>query len=121
MERKPKLTQKSKGRRRRREIPLCASRPAPRSEPGRKASACSVRNDSGRRRKQKSETRSTLVRGRRDFFDVNGFLRRIEMAGQQHMRGREVSNGFWIFDNPDCLIIVCHKDGSLGFPFRVPD
>src|SRR5258708_10224921 len=32
----------------RREIPLCAGRPVRRSEPGRKTSACSVRNDGGR-------------------------------------------------------------------------
>ncbi len=37
------------------------------------------------------------------------------------MRSREVPNGFWIFDNPDCLIIVSYKDGSLRFPFRMPD
>src|SRR6267142_361773 len=35
------------GETKRREIPLCASRPPRRSESGRKASACSVRNDSG--------------------------------------------------------------------------
>jgi hypothetical protein len=35
------------------------------------------------------------------------------------MRGREVPNGFGIFDNPDCLIIVSYKDGPLGFPFRM--
>ncbi len=36
------------------------------------------------------------------------------------MRGREVPNGFRIFDYPDSLIIICYKDGPLGFPFRVP-
>src|SRR6267378_4274535 len=36
------------------------------------------------------------------------------------MRGREVPNGFRIFHNPDFLIIVCYKDGPLGFPFRMP-
>jgi len=36
------------------------------------------------------------------------------------MRGRKVPNGFWVFDYPDSLIIICYKDGSLGFPFRVP-
>jgi len=62
----------------------------------------------------------TLVRSGGDFLDVNGLLRRIELAGQRHMRGREVSNGFRVFDDPDGVIIVRHKDDSLGFPFRVP-
>ena len=42
------------------------------------------------------------------------------MAGQHHTRGRVVSDGFRIFDHPDDVIFVRHKDGSLGFPFRVP-
>ncbi len=57
----------------------------------------------------------------RDFPDVNGLLRSIELAGHHHMRGGEVPDGFRIFDNPDGVILVCHKDGPLGFPFRVPD
>ena len=47
-------------------------------------------------------------------------LRRIELAGQHHMSGGEVLNGFWIIDNPDCLIFVSYKHWSLGFPFRMP-
>src|SRR6266478_2249466 len=61
-----------------------------------------------------------LVRSGGDFLDVNRLLRRIELAGQQDMRGRVVSDGFRIFDHPDGVIFVRHKDGSLGFPFRVP-
>jgi hypothetical protein len=52
---------------------------------------------------------------------MNRLLRRIELAGERHMRGGEVSNDFWIFDHPDGAIVIGHKDGSLGFPFRVPD
>src|SRR5260370_41576780 len=44
----------------------------------------------------------------------------MELARQQHMRGREVPHGFRIFDDPDSLIIVCYKDGALAFPFGVP-
>jgi hypothetical protein len=44
-----------------------------------------------------------------DFLDVNGLLRRIELAGQNDVRGREVPDGFRIFDNPDGLIFICHK------------
>ena len=70
-------------------------------------------------RDQKSETRTTLVRDRGDFLDVNGLLGGIELAGQAHMRGGKVPNGFGIFDDPESLIRVGDKDRSLGFPFRV--
>ena len=50
---------------------------------------------------------------------MKGLLRGIEIAGEQHMRGREVLNGFGVFDYPDRAIIVGYEDGSLGFPFRV--
>src|SRR5208282_5794644 len=62
---------------------------------------------------------TTLLRSGCDLLHVNRLLRRIEFGLQRHMRGGEVSNGFRIFYNPDCLIIVCYKDGPLGFPFRV--
>ncbi len=64
---------------------------------------------------------TTFLRSGGDLLNVNRFLRRIEFARQQHMRGREVANGFRIFDDPDSLIIVCYKDGALGFPFRMPN
>ncbi len=63
---------------------------------------------------------TTLLGGGSDFFNVNDLLRGIELAGQQDMCGREILNGFGIFDDPDGLIIVGYKDGSAGFPFRVP-
>jgi hypothetical protein len=63
---------------------------------------------------------SPQLRSGSDFLDVKRLLRRIELAGQQHMGGGEVLNGFWIFDNPDCPIIFSYEDGSLGFPFRMP-
>src|ERR1700730_1952195 len=62
---------------------------------------------------------STLLRHGRDFLDVNRFLRGIEFARHQYVDGREVPYGFRIFDNPDSLIIVGHKDSALRFPFRV--
>ncbi len=62
-----------------------------------------------------------LLRGGGDFLDVKRLLGRIELARQHDMRGREVLNGFSILDNPDSLVLVRHKDGSLGFPFRVAD
>jgi hypothetical protein len=37
------------------------------------------------------------------------------------VRGGEVLDGFGVFDNPDGLIGVGDKDGTLGFPFRVTD
>jgi hypothetical protein len=52
---------------------------------------------------------------------VKRLFRRIKLARQRHVRGGEVLNGFWILDNPDCLIIVGYKDSSLGFPFWVTD
>jgi hypothetical protein len=60
-----------------------------------------------------------LLRSGGDFLYVNRLLGRIKLAGQHDVRGREVLNGFGIFDNPDGLIIVSYEDGSLGFPFRV--
>src|SRR5207249_10236909 len=48
-----------------------------------------------------------------DLLHVNRLPRRIEVARQHHMRGREVPNSFWVFDYPDSLIIICYKDGSL--------
>jgi hypothetical protein len=60
-----------------------------------------------------------LLRSGGDFLDVKRLLGRIKLAGQHDVRGREVLNGFGIFDNPDGLIIVSYEDGSLGFPFRV--
>jgi len=63
---------------------------------------------------------STLLRSGGDLLNVKGLLRRIEFARQLHVRGREVPNGLRIFDYPDSLVIICHKDGSLGFPFRMP-
>jgi len=60
-----------------------------------------------------------LLCRRGDFLDANRLLRGIELACQHDVRGWEVLDGLRIFYNPDCLIIVCHKDGSLGFPFRV--
>jgi len=62
---------------------------------------------------------ATLLGRGCDFLGVNGLLRGIELAGQQDMCGREVLNGFGVFDDPDGLIIVGYKDGSAGFPFRV--
>ena len=47
------------------------------------------------------------------------FFGRIGGTREHHVLSREVPNGFRIFDNPDCLIIVCYKDGPLGLPFRV--
>jgi hypothetical protein len=55
-----------------------------------------------------------------DLLNLNRLPLRIEFARQHDMRGREVPNGFRIVDNPDCVIIVCYKDGPLRFPFRVP-
>src|SRR5260370_21228065 len=63
--------------------------------------------------------RTRLLRSGGDFLDVHRFLRRIEFAGQHHVRSGEVLNSFRVFDNPDGLILASHKDGSLGFPFRM--
>jgi hypothetical protein len=65
------------------------------------------------------KARTSLGCGGSDFLDVNGLLRRIEIAGKQHMRGREIPDSFRILNNPDGLIPISYKDGSLGFPFRV--
>src|SRR5260370_21055345 len=62
---------------------------------------------------------ATLLGRGCDFLGVNGLLRGSELAGQQDMCGREVLNGFGIFDDPDGSIIVGYKDGPAGFPFRV--
>jgi len=37
------------------------------------------------------------------------------------MGGREIFDGFGIFDDPDCSIIVRYKNGPLRFPLRVTD
>jgi hypothetical protein len=63
----------------------------------------------------------TLLRSGGDLLNVNRLLRRVEFSRQHYMHSGEVDNGFRIFDNPDCLIVVRYKDGSLRFPFRVPD
>src|SRR5207249_1772519 len=63
---------------------------------------------------------TTLLRSGGDLLNVKRLLRGIEFALQHHMRSREVPNGFGVFDDPNSLIIICYKDGSLGFPFRVP-
>ena len=65
------------------------------------------------------KARTSLGCSGADFLDVKGLLRGIEIAGEQHMRGREVLNGFGVFDYPDRVIIVGYEDGSLGFPFLV--
>src|SRR5205807_9446411 len=36
------------------------------------------------------------------------------------MRGSELPNGFRVFDNPDCLIIVCYKTARCGFHAGCP-
>jgi hypothetical protein len=55
------------------------------------------------------------------LLDEDRLFGRIEFTREHHMLSREVPNGVRIFYNPDSLIIVCYKDGPLGFPFWVPD
>ena len=62
----------------------------------------------------------TLLCNSRNPFNVDGLLRRIKFANQLDMDRREFLNGFGVFDNPDSLITVRYKDGSLRLPFRVP-
>jgi len=62
----------------------------------------------------------TLPGSWRDFLNVNGPLCRIEFARPDHVRGREVPDGFTILDNPDFLIIVCYQDGRWGFHSGCP-
>jgi len=71
--------------------------------------------------KSKSSTSEALLRGGRDFLDVNGFLGGMELAGEQDVGGGEVLDGFGVFDDPDGLIGVGDEDGALGFPFGVTD
>jgi hypothetical protein len=74
----------------------------------------------GRKRRTARNGCPTLLGGGSDFLGVNGLLCGIELACQQDMYGGEVLNGFGIFDDPEYVIIVGYKDGSLRFPFWVP-
>lgn len=62
-----------------------------------------------------------LVCGGGDFLNVDDLFRRIELAGEQDVRGGEVLDGFVVFDDPDSFIRVGDKDGALWFPFGVTD
>jgi hypothetical protein len=51
---------------------------------------------------------------------VNHLLRRIELAHQHHVRGREVANSFRFSTIQIASSSSAYEDGSLGFPFQVP-